>query len=101
MSTHINLATTPIAPYLGVVDNMKRSEKMALALYLVESLPGIEIVDKDEEDRFSPEEEAFLAKKLSEMKFSPRVERLFEERQKVAETIDLSDERTRHILGIR
>ena len=25
MSTHINLATTPIAPYLGVVDNMKRS----------------------------------------------------------------------------
>ncbi|MBQ8065082.1 MAG: hypothetical protein IJ200_05445 [Prevotella sp.] len=101
MSTNVNIAQTPIAPYLDLLRDMNRNEKIAVALYLVDSLPGIEIVDTTEAQTMSPEDEDFLAKKLEEMTFSPRIEQLFEKRKEAAKNIDLNDERTRHILGLR
>jgi len=80
---------------------MNRNEKIAVALYLVDSLPGIEIIDTSETQTMSPEDEEFLAKKLEKMTFSPRIEQLFERRKEAAKSIDLNDERTRHILGLR
>lgn len=101
MSTNVNISQTPIAPYLDVLKGMNRNEKIAVALYLVDSLPGIEIVETADEHTISNEEESFLKQKLESMTYSPRIERLFEKREKVASMIDLNDERTRHILGLR
>ena len=96
----INIANTPIAPYLDVLDTMNRNEKIALVLFLVDSLPGVEVVEKGDKGELTPEDDEFLARKLSAMSFSPRVERLFEKRKAASEMVDLNDERTRHILGL-
>ncbi|MCR5158843.1 MAG: hypothetical protein K6D37_06910 [Prevotella sp.] len=100
MSTIVNIADTPIAPYLGLLNEMGREEKMALVLYLVDSLPGVDVVKTEEDEASLEEEDAFLSEKLSGMTFSPRIEQLFEKRRKAASMVDLNDERTRHILGL-
>lgn len=100
MSTIVNIADTPIAPYLGLLNEMGREEKMALVLYLVDSLPGVDVVKTEEDEASLEEEDAFLSEKLSSMTFSPRIEQLFEKRRKAASMVDLNDERTRHILGL-
>jgi hypothetical protein len=73
MTTAVNISKTPMAPYMGILNSMDNNEK---------------------------EDEDFLAEKLAGMTFSHRIERLFEKRKEIAKNIDLSDERTRHILGI-
>lgn len=100
MSTSLNIANTPIAPYIGLLNNMGREEKIALVLFLVDSLPGIDVVETAEKEDELQKDDAFLAEKLSRMTFSPRIERLFEKRKEAARMIDLNDERTRHILGL-
>ena len=100
MSTSVNIANTPIAPYLGLLNNMEREEKIALLLYLVDSLPGVDVVETEENEDTLQNEDAFLAEKLKGMTFSPRIEQLFEKRRKAASMVDLNDERTRHILGL-
>lgn len=97
MSTTVNIANTPIAPYLGLLNNLEREEKIALVLYLVDSLPGVDVVETEDTVK---DEDAFLAEKLKSMSFSPRIEQLFEKRRKAASMVDLNDERTRHILGL-
>ena len=97
----MNIAQTPMAPYLGLLSGMSRNEKIAVALYLVDSLPGVEIVETASEQKMSPEDEAFLASKLKDMTFSPRIEKLFEKRKEAASMVDMEDDRTRHILGLR
>lgn len=101
MSTNVNIAATPMAPYMGLLDSMNRNEKIAVAMFLVKSLPGIEIVESNESEAISKDDKEFLAEKLSEMTFSPRVRKLMELRKKAAEKIDLNDERTRYILGLQ
>ena len=101
MSTNVNITQTPIAPYLELLKGMSRNEKIAVALYLVSSIPGIEVVETTEMPDMSSEDETFLAQKLKEMTFSPRIEKLFEKRKETAQMIDLNDERTRHILGLQ
>ena len=100
LRTNVNIAQTPMAPYLGLLSSMNRNEKIAVALYLVESLQGVEIVETTDEQKMSQEDEAFLASKLESMTFSPRIEQLFEKRKEAANMVDLNDERTRHILGL-
>lgn len=100
MNANLNIAKTPMAPYVGILDNMGRDEKMAVALFLVKSIPGVEIIETKTDEPMSQEDEAFLADKLKGMSFSPRIERLFEKRKEIAEMVDLNDERTRHILGL-
>jgi hypothetical protein len=100
MSSNVNIAKTPIAPYIGLLDSMSRNEKIAVAMFLVDSLPGVKLVETTENEKMSSEDEAFLAQKLESMSFSPRVERLFEKRKEAAQMVDLDDERTRHILGL-
>ncbi len=100
MSTSVNIANTPIAPYIDLLNNMGREEKIALVLFLVDSLPGIDVVETAEKEDESQKDDAFLAEKLSHMTFSPRIERLFEKRKEAARMVDLNDERTRHILGL-
>lgn len=93
---------TPIAPYLSLLESMSREDKQVLVTFLVDSLPGIKIIDTntDGDTEMSSEDEAFLQEKLNNMTFSPRIERLFEKRKEAAKKIDIEDERTRHILGI-
>jgi hypothetical protein len=101
MTTQVNISQTPIAPYIGVLNNMNRKEKMAVALFLVSSIPGVEIVEtKEEKPQFTEEDERLLSSKLGDMTFSPRIERLFQKRKEIARSIDLNDERTKHILGL-
>lgn len=95
----VNISKTPIAPYLKLLEGMGRDEKIAVVMYLIDSIPGIKIVESETES-MSSDDEAFLAKKLEEMTFSPRIEELFEKRKEIAKTVDLNDERTRHILGL-
>lgn len=98
--TNTNKENMLVAPYRGWLDKMNRNEKIAVALFLVDSLPDVEIVEKDKKQEMNAEDEAFLAKKLKDLTFSPRIERLFEKRKEVAQEIDLDDSRTRHILGL-
>lgn len=101
MSTNVNIANTPMAPYIGLLNNMGREEKIALVLFLVDSLPGVHVVETEvKEDESQKKDDEFLAEKLSGMTFSPRIEKLFEKRREVARMVDLNDERTRHILGL-
>ena len=101
MSTTVNIANTPMAPYIDLLNNMGREEKIALVLFLVDSLPGVHVVETEvKEDASQEKDDAFLAEKLNGMTFSPRIERLFERRREAARTVDLNDERTRYILGL-
>ena len=100
MTTAVNISKTPMAPYMGILNSMNNNEKMAVALFLVSSIPNVEIVQSKKEPTMSKEDEEFLAEKLADMSFSPRIEQLFEKRKEIAGTIDLNDERTRHILGL-
>jgi len=100
MNTTVNIANTSIAPYLNLLNKMNRSEKLAVVAYIVESIPGVKLVEAVDEVPISSDDEAFLNQKLQSMTFSPRIERLFEKRQEIAQHIDLEDERTRHILGL-
>jgi pantoate kinase len=97
MSKIVNIAKTPIAPYLGLIDGMEREEKIAVAMYLVNSIPGIKLIETKDGN---VNDDDYLAEKLEQMTFSPRIERLFEKRKAVAENVDLNDERIRHILGL-
>ena len=100
MSTNVNLANTVAAPYLNILNSMEREEKIALVLYLVDSLPGVDVVDTEKEQKTSKDDDVFLAQKLKGMTFSPRIERLFKKRKEAAKMVDVNDERTRHILGL-
>jgi len=100
MKDDFNISKTPMAPYLGILNSMDNNEKMAVALFLVSSIPNVKIVQEKAEQPISQEDEEFLAEKLSAMSFSPRIERLFQKRMEIAKTIDTNDERTRHILGL-
>ena len=100
MTTTVNIANTPMRPYQGLLNSMNRSEKIAVALFLVNSLPGVELVDTGENLEDVAAEDAFLADKLKDMTFSPRIERLFEKRKEASRVVDLDDERTRRILGL-
>ena len=44
MTTAVNISKTPMAPYMGILNSMDNNEKMAVALFLVSSLPNVEIV---------------------------------------------------------
>ena len=100
MKEELNISKTPMAPYLGILSSMDNNEKMAVALFLVSSIPNVKIVHEKAEEPISLEDEDFLAEKLSAMSFSPRVERLFQKRREIAKTIDPNDELPRHILGL-
>lgn len=95
----MNIAQTPAVPYAHILEDMSRKEKIAVVTFLVDSLPGIEIVEKGD-DAMSSDDEAFLARQLEKMNFSPRIERLFDKRREAAQAVDMKDERTRHLLGL-
>lgn len=101
MSTNVSITQTPAAPYIDLLMGMNRNEKIAVASYLVKSLPGVEIVETDDNHSILPEDESYLAKKLENMSFSPRIEKLFERQREASESIDMNDGKTRHLLGIR
>lgn len=67
------------------------SVKHALVEYMNES------IREAEEDKRKAEDE-FLAKKIAEMKISPRISKLIDETRLMPE--EAQDERTRHILGL-
>lgn len=100
VTSNVNIENTPMFPYQNLLNSMNRNEKIAVALFLVNSLPGIEIVETDEKQAIDVDEDDYLSRKLSDFTFSPRIERLFEKRKEASQVIDLEDERTRHILGL-
>lgn len=57
----------------SLLEGMERDEKIAVVMCLIDSIPGINIVESETEP-ISSDDEAFLEKKLEEMTFSPRIE---------------------------
>lgn len=100
MTPELNISKTPMAPYVGILNSMDNREKMAVALFLVSSIPNVKIVQAKKQPTMTQEDEDFLAEKLAGMSFSPRIERLFQKRKEIASSVELDDERTRHILGL-
>lgn len=100
MTNAMEISQTPMAPYMSILNSMNNNKKMAVALFLISSIPDVEIIKAKRESTMTKDDEEFLAEKLAGMTFSPRIERLFEKRKEIARTIDLTDERTRHILGV-
>ena len=100
MTNAMEISQTPMAPYMSILNSMNNNEKMAVALFLISSIPDVEIIKAKRESTMTKDDEEFLTEKLAGMTFSPRIERLFEKRREIAHTIDLEDERTRHILGL-
>ena len=89
-----------MAPYVGLMDGMKRDEKLAVATYLVSSMDDVRIVALSGLMGQAEADDAYLKSKIKDMEFSPRIEELFEKRRQAAGAVDLDDERTRHMLGI-
>ena len=85
------IQSSPLAPYMDLMRSVYISVKHALVEYMNES------IREAEEDKRKAEDE-FLAKKIAEMKISPRISKLIDETRLMPE--EAQDERTRHILGL-
>ena len=85
------IQSSPLAPYMDLMRSVDISVKHALVEYMNES------IREAEEDKRKAEDE-FLAKKIAEMKISPRISKLIDETRLMPE--EAQDERTRHILGL-
>jgi hypothetical protein len=83
--------STPMAPYLGVMKSMNVSDIDATMDFLIEA-------KREAEDAKRQAEDEFLAKKMAEIKISPRIQKLIAETR--LSSSDTEDERTRYILGI-
>ena len=80
-----------MAPYLGVMKSMNVSDIDAIMDFLIEA-------KREAEDAKRQAEDEFLAKKMAEIKISPRIQKLIAETR--LSSSDTEDERTRYILGI-
>lgn len=80
-----------MAPYMGVMKSMNLDDMHIVVEFLNEAINEAEEAKHKEEDEF-------LARKMAEIKISPRIAKLIEETRLTPEEVE--DERTRHILGL-
>ena len=96
MTSLQRIQSTPMAPYVGLMEQMSDQDKVAVASFLVAKVPYAKVVE-EKPDKTNAE---LIREKYKTLRLSPRVERLMKLREEAAENIDLSDERTKHILGL-
>ena len=85
-----------MAPYVGLMEKMSNQDKVAVATFLVAMVPNVNVV----EEKPDKANAVLIREKYKNLKRSPRVERLMQLREEAAKHVDLSDERTKHILGL-
>ena len=94
--TFQRIQSTPMAPYVGLMEKMSNQDKVAVATFLLASVPNVKVV---EEQPVMTNSE-IIREKYKNLKRSPRVEKLMLLREEAAKYVDLTDERTKHILGL-
>jgi len=90
------IQSTPMAPYIGLMEKMSDQEKVAVATFLVATVPHVKVV----EEQSAANNAEIIRQKYRNLKRSPRVEKLMQLREDASKHIDLNDDRTRHILGM-
>ncbi len=90
------IQSTPMAPYVGLMEKMSNQDKVAVATFLLARVPNVKVV---EEQPVMTNSE-IIREKYKNLKRSPRVEKLMQLREEAAKYVDLNDERTKHILGL-
>lgn len=85
------IQSTPMAPYAGLMKSMQPDDMQTVILFLQDALREAEETRRKAEDEF-------LAKKMAELKISPRIKKLIEKTRLSPD--EAADERTRYILGI-
>lgn len=91
MTTLQRLKSTPMAPYIGLMQNLTREEKRIVVTFLTESLeePVMEAKSNAE----------IIREKFKDLKISPETKELVRGLSLSAEEMD--DERTKYILGYK
>lgn len=90
------IQSTPMAPYVSLMEKMSNQDKVAVATFLVAMVPYAKVVEEQ-----PPQSNAeIIREKYKNLKRSPRVEKLMQMREEAAKYVDLTDERTKHILGV-
>jgi len=85
-----------MAPYVSLMEKMSNQDKVAVATFLVAMVPYAKVVEEQ-----PPQSNAeIIREKYKNLKRSPRVEKLMQMREEAAKYVDLTDERTKHILGV-
>lgn len=93
----MRIQSTPMAPYMDLMEKMSNQDKMAVVSYLVAMMPNVKVVEEQSTQKSNAE---IIREKYKNLKRSSRVEKLMRMREDAAKYVDLTDERTRHILGI-
>ena len=93
----LRIQSTPMAPYVGLMEKMSNQDKVAVATFLLAMVPGMKIVDEPS----APETKAeILRQKYKNLKPSAKVKKLMQLREEAVPYVNLDDERTKHILGV-
>ncbi len=82
---------TPMAPYAGLIKSMKPDDMQTVLMFLQDAINEAEEAKRKSEDEF-------LARKMSEIKISPRIKKLISQTRLSSD--EAADERTRYILGL-
>lgn len=82
---------TPMAPYAGLMKSMNPDDMQTVLLFLQDAITEVEQAKRKAEDEF-------LARKMAEIKVSPRIKTLISQTRLSPD--EAEDERTRYILGI-
>lgn len=90
------IQSTPMAPYVSLMEKMSNQDKVTVATFLVAMVPYAKVV----EERPPQSNAEIIREKYKNLKRSPRVEKLMQMREEAAKYVDLTDERTKHILGV-
>ena len=85
-----------MAPYVGLMEKMSDQDKVAVATFLVATVPYVKVVEEQPEMTNAE----VIREKYKNLKRSARVERLMRLREEADKFVDLTDERTKHILGL-
>ena len=90
-ATARRLQSTPMAPFIDVMRSLDVNDMHLVVEFMKETIREAEEAKRRADDDF-------LAKKMAEIKISPRIAKLIEDTRLTAE--EAKDERTRYILGL-
>lgn len=96
-SSSQTIQSTPMAPYIELMEKMSNQDKVAVASFLVAMVPNVKVVQESPVHLTNVE---IIREKYKSLKRSPRVGKLMHMREEAAKYIDLDDERTKHMLGL-
>ncbi|MCR5455720.1 MAG: hypothetical protein K6F33_12100 [Bacteroidales bacterium] len=93
-----------MAPYIGLISSMSEREKVAVVQYIINLIPkkkdDNQQSDIQRESEISEQELNVLREKIKQLPCNSKTKRLLELRHDAAKYIDLSDEKTRYLLGL-